>query len=202
MTETRWWRYLQGLMDGQTQQEAADRAGISKSNFTRWKQGARADPDFVVKIARSYGANVLKALLEAEFITEKEAGLRTVQLGGPGLQQATNEQILNEIMRRSDPEARALFTAAGDPDTVDLADDTNAEVYHLPGRTSEEELQAVHDALTPYEHRLVDAGKAPDLLTLTDLETWRAVREDAIPERAVADRSPRQGRGYPDDYEP
>lgn len=136
MTETRWWRYLQGLMDGQTQQEAADRAGISKSNFTRWKQGARADPDFVVKIARSYGTNVLKALLEAEFITEQEAGLRTVQLGGPGLQQATNQQILDEIMRRSDPEARALFTAAGDPDTVDIDDE--AEVYDLDSRRRDE----------------------------------------------------------------
>ncbi len=73
MTETRWWTYLQSLMGEQTQQEAAEKIGISKSNITRWKAGARADPDFVVKAARAYGANVLEALVEAEFITEQEA---------------------------------------------------------------------------------------------------------------------------------
>lgn len=79
MTETRWWRYIQRLTDGDTAQEAARRAGFDKSAFTRWKKGARADPDFVVKIARAYGANVLEALVEAEFITEEEAALHEVQ---------------------------------------------------------------------------------------------------------------------------
>lgn len=78
MTETRWWTYLQTLMGDQTQQEAAVQIGISKSNITRWKAGARADPDFVVKAARAYGANILEALVEAEFITEEEAALTEV----------------------------------------------------------------------------------------------------------------------------
>lgn len=74
MTTTRWWDYLQSLIQGQTQQEAAEKIGISKSNITRWKAGARADPEFVVKVAREYKVNVLRALVEAEFITEEEAG--------------------------------------------------------------------------------------------------------------------------------
>lgn len=65
-------------MAGQSAKEAAQRAGISPSNFTRWKSGARADPEFVVKIARAYGSNVLHALVEAEFITEDEAELTEV----------------------------------------------------------------------------------------------------------------------------
>ena len=78
MTETRWWKYMQSLMDGQSQLDAANQIGISKSNITRWKDGARAAPDFVVKVARAYGANVLEALVEAEFITEEEAALKHV----------------------------------------------------------------------------------------------------------------------------
>lgn len=79
MSETRWWKYLQGLMGSQSQLEAARFIGISKSNLTRWKDGARAAPDFVLKVARAYGVNVLEALVEAEFITEEEAALTQVE---------------------------------------------------------------------------------------------------------------------------
>ena len=73
MSETRWWKYLSSLMGNETATEAAKKSGISSSNFTRWKKGARADPDFVVKVARAYNADVLEALVAAEFITAKEA---------------------------------------------------------------------------------------------------------------------------------
>lgn len=75
MSTTDWWTYLSDLMGDDTPTVAAKNAGISASNFTRWKQGARADPDFVVKLARAYQANVLEALVAADFITEEEAGL-------------------------------------------------------------------------------------------------------------------------------
>lgn len=65
---------MEGLIGNATAKEAAQKSGISASNFTRWKQGANADPEFVVKIARAYDANVLEALVEAEFITADEAG--------------------------------------------------------------------------------------------------------------------------------
>lgn len=61
-------------MGDDTATKAAKKTGISASNFTRWKQGANADPEFVVKVARAYKVNVLRALVEANFITEKEAG--------------------------------------------------------------------------------------------------------------------------------
>lgn len=97
MTETRWWTYLQSLMHGETQQDAANRIGISKSNITRWKAGARADPDFVVKVARAYEVNVLEALVEAEFITEEEASLHRVDRSQNSL---TNEELIDEVARR------------------------------------------------------------------------------------------------------
>lgn len=69
-------------MGEETATEAAQFIGISKSNITRWKDGARAAPDFVVKVARAYNTNVLEALVEADFITEEEAGLTGCGLGG------------------------------------------------------------------------------------------------------------------------
>ncbi|MDN6199342.1 helix-turn-helix domain-containing protein [Corynebacterium flavescens] len=99
MTTTRWWTYLQGLMGSQTQQEAAEFIGISKSNITRWKAGAKADPVFVVKVARAYGVNVLHALVEAEFITEAEASLREVRdFEAPS--KLSNATISSEVERR------------------------------------------------------------------------------------------------------
>ena len=75
MNSTRWWNYLSGVMRDDTATKAAKKTGISASNFTRWKQGANADPEFVVKVARAYNVNVLRALVEAEFITEEEAAI-------------------------------------------------------------------------------------------------------------------------------
>lgn len=104
-----------------TMRDAAKQAGFNQSAFTRWKNGAKADPDFVVKFARAFHLNVLEALVEAEFITEKEAKLKQITVGGPSLTNATNEQLLDEIMRRSDPQARYLFGNEGDDDVIGLA---------------------------------------------------------------------------------
>lgn len=101
--------------------DAAKKAGFNQSAFTRWKNGAKADPDFVVKFARAFHLNVLEALVEAEFITESEANLKEVSVGGPALPDSTNEQLLEEILRRSDPQARYMFGNEGDEDTVGLA---------------------------------------------------------------------------------
>ena len=101
MTDTRWWRYLSDLMNGDNYTEAAKKTGISTSNFTRWRKGARADPDFVVKVARAYDANILEALVEAEFITEEEANLTEVapQLD---LAQVDVQELLDELQHRID----------------------------------------------------------------------------------------------------
>lgn len=121
MNDTRWWKYIQKLMGDQTQLEAARFIGISKSNITRWKDGARAAPDFVVKVARAYNANVLEALVEAEFITEEEAQLREINVGGVTLSDSTNEELLKEILSRSDAQARYLFGNDGSDDAIGLA---------------------------------------------------------------------------------
>ena len=81
MESTRWWTYLSEVMGDDTATKAAKKTGISASNFTRWKQGANADPEFVVKVARAYKVNVRRALVEANFIAEEEAGFIKEQPG-------------------------------------------------------------------------------------------------------------------------
>lgn len=83
-----------------TLRDAAHKAGFNQSAFTRWKKGAKADPEFVVKFARGFGLNVLEALVEAEFITEKEAQLREVNVGGLLLSEATEDDLADEVLRR------------------------------------------------------------------------------------------------------
>lgn len=100
MTSTRWWQYIEPVISGMTMRDAAKKAGFNQSAFTRWKKGAKADPDFVVKFARAFSLNVLEALAEAELITEDEANLREVTVDGPALSDATNEQLTDEVLRR------------------------------------------------------------------------------------------------------
>ena len=101
MTETRWGKYLSHLMGTDNATEAAKKSGISSSNFTRWKKGARADPDFVVKIARSYNSNVLEALVAAEFITDEEAALTTIS-PTLNLSEVDSAALIEELEQRVD----------------------------------------------------------------------------------------------------
>ncbi|WP_156980275.1 hypothetical protein [Corynebacterium terpenotabidum] len=99
MTNTRWWRYVTGLLGQDNYSEAASRAGFDKSAFTRWKKGAAADPAFAVKLARAYGSNVLEALVEAELITEQEADLRQASTR-PRAGSLTSDELLSELSNR------------------------------------------------------------------------------------------------------
>lgn len=101
MTNTRWWRYVNRLLGDDSYSAAADRAKFDKSAFTRWKKGASADPAFVVKLARAYGANVLDALVEAEFLTEDEANLTEVH-APLDLSQVDALELVGELQNRVD----------------------------------------------------------------------------------------------------
>jgi hypothetical protein len=101
MKQTRWWKYVTETIQGRTFKDAAKIAGFDQSAFTRWKDGAAAKPEFVVKFARAYNRNVLEALVEAEFITEQEAGLQKVNTDIPAaLQLAPKEWLVDEVLNR------------------------------------------------------------------------------------------------------
>lgn len=102
MKQTRWWKYVTETIQGRTFKEAAKIAGFDQSAFTRWKDGAAAKPEFVVKFARAYNRNVLEALVEAEFITEQEAGLQKVNVPDirSALRLAPEEWLADEVLKR------------------------------------------------------------------------------------------------------
>ncbi|MDQ5860813.1 MAG: helix-turn-helix domain-containing protein [Actinomycetota bacterium] len=82
-----------------TAKEAADRAGFDQSAMSRWKNGLNADVKFVVQFARAFHQNVLKALAEAEIITDEEASLHEVRIG---VEDMSTRQLLEELARRID----------------------------------------------------------------------------------------------------
>lgn len=82
-----------------TAKEASDRAGFDQSAMTRWKQGANADPKFVVQFARAFNQNVILALAEAELITDDEADLHEVKTG---IDDISTHLLLEELARRID----------------------------------------------------------------------------------------------------
>jgi hypothetical protein len=97
---TKWWQYVTKTIRKDTYSSAAKRVGVDKSAFTRWKNGARPDPNLVVKFARNYNRNVLEALVAAGFLTEEEADLREVDTGGTTLKEATDAELTEELLLR------------------------------------------------------------------------------------------------------
>ena len=96
---TRWYDYITRVTEGMTARDVAARAGFDESAMTRWKKGMNADPKFVVQFARAFHQNVLKALVEAELITDEEAALHEVRIG---VEDMTTHQLLEELAQRID----------------------------------------------------------------------------------------------------
>lgn len=98
-----WWAYVQRFLAGRTAKEVAEKAGLHGSAFTRWSKGAKADPEFVVKLARAYSANVLEALVASGLVTAEEAALQTTWpiSTAEQLSQISTHSLINELHRRS-----------------------------------------------------------------------------------------------------
>ena len=96
-------------MGDDTATKAAKKTGISASNFTRWKQGANADPEFVVKVARAYKVNVRRALVEANFITEEEAGFVKAKPGQDEAELFEALQKLKNIIEESEGVVKSMY---------------------------------------------------------------------------------------------
>jgi transcriptional regulator with XRE-family HTH domain len=147
---TRWYKYVLDVIDGMTAKEASDRAGFDQSAMSRWKNGLNADVKFVVQFARAFNQNVLKALAEAEYITDEEASLHEVKIG---VEEMSTRHLLEELARRIDdgPGRSPLLTkdrpakSDQDPDYSQMSDQ---DAYDLAAHKGEENIG--HDEL-PHE---------------------------------------------------
>jgi transcriptional regulator with XRE-family HTH domain len=150
MKQTRWYEYVRRVTEGMTAKEVAERAEFDQSAMTRWKNGANADPKFVVQFARAFHENVLLALAEAELITDDEADLHEVKVG---LEDISTQRLLEELARRIDhPQERTTrpshptgSEAEEDPDYSKMSDH---DAYDLAAHKGEENID--HDEL-PHE---------------------------------------------------
>lgn len=120
--------WIDALIDGDTRRTAAKKAGYAQSTLSRQLDRGKLLPEMVIALCRAYDRSPVQGLVETGYINEYE--VEGVDLA-IALHDATNEQLLNEIMRRSDPEARYLFGADGDSEVVDLDDAGDAAVFDI-----------------------------------------------------------------------
>lgn len=149
-THTRWYEYVMKTTEGMTAKEAADHAGFDQSAMTRWKNGANADPKFVVQFARAFNQNVLLALAEAELITDEEADLHEVKIG---VEEMSTQQLLEELARRIDsPQQRTPTTSIpvvrGKDEDPDYSKMSDQDAYDLAAHEGDKNIG--HDEL-PHE---------------------------------------------------
>lgn len=99
-------KWLENLPGSPTVSQAADHADVSKATFLRHAKKGATTAEYAISIARAYKVNEVQALVDLGFITADAVAAVGVE---NALRIATNRQLLNEINRRSDPEATRLF---------------------------------------------------------------------------------------------
>lgn len=111
--------WLNSLPGSPTVSQAADHAGVSKATFLRHEKNGKTTAEYVTKIARAYDVNEIQSLINLGFV--QEAAVMEVAIE-KALGLAKNSQILAEMNKRHDPEARRLYRAEGKPGVIDLDD--------------------------------------------------------------------------------
>ncbi|MFW9060345.1 hypothetical protein ACOI99_05840 [Corynebacterium striatum] len=91
---------------------------MAESTLSRQLSRGRLSPEMVIALCRAYDRSPVAGLIETGYINDYELHGPDVEIA---LREATNEQLLDEIMRRSDPQARYLFGNEGDDDVIGLA---------------------------------------------------------------------------------
>lgn len=110
--------WFKDLTNSASLREAADASGVSKSTLSRNLDANTMTPETVIALCRAYDRSPVSGLIETGYINDYELQGPDVEIA---LREATNEQLLDEILRRSDPQARYLFGNEGDGDTIGLA---------------------------------------------------------------------------------
>lgn len=110
--------WLNGLIGDDTRATASKKAAYAQSTISRQLSRGYLRPETVIALCRAYDHSPVAGLIETGYINDYEIHGPDIEIA---LREATNEQLLDEIMRRSDPQARYLFGNEGDDDTIGLA---------------------------------------------------------------------------------
>lgn len=120
--------WLIDLKGEDSMRAASQKSGYAQTTLQRQIDKGSLSPEMVISLCRAYDRSPVQGLVETGYINEYE--VQGVDLA-IALHDATNEQLLNEIMRRSDPQARYLFGNDGDPEVIDLDDAAGAAVFDI-----------------------------------------------------------------------
>lgn len=110
--------WLTELIGDDTRRTASSKAGMAESTLSRQLSRGHLSPEMVISLCRAYDRSPVAGLIQTGYINDYELRGPDVEVA---LREATNEQLLDEIMRRSEPEARYLFGNEGDDDVIGLA---------------------------------------------------------------------------------
>ncbi|VEH79479.1 DNA-binding protein [Corynebacterium kutscheri] len=141
--------WLDALLAGETRAIAARKAGYAQSTITRQLSRGHLRPEMVIALCRAYDRSPVTGLIETGYLYDYETEGVAIPYA---LQEATNQQILDEIMRRSDPEARELF---GDPTGEAIDYETHDDLAKRRHTTPEE---PPHVYPFPYDEAVADTS--------------------------------------------
>lgn len=98
--------WLTDLIGDDTRRTASKKSGMAESTLSRQLSRGHLSPEMVIALCRAYGVSPVQGLIDTGYLHPWEVEGPDVAIA---LRSATNQAILDEIMRRSDPEARHLF---------------------------------------------------------------------------------------------
>ncbi len=101
---------------------AAQKCKYAQTTISRQLSRGYLGPEMVIALCRAYDRSPVAGLLETEYIKEWEIHGPDIDVS---LREATNQQLLGEIMRRSDPQDRYLFGNDGGHDAIGLDADSS-----------------------------------------------------------------------------
>lgn len=110
--------WLDNLIGDDTRAIASKKADYAQSTISRQLSRGHLRPETVIALCRAYDRSPVAGLIETGYINDFEIHGPDIEVA---LREATNEQLLAEIMRRSDPQARYLFGNDGDDGAIGLA---------------------------------------------------------------------------------
>lgn len=100
--------WVENLIGPDSMRTAAAKLGLFPGAVSQQISRGSLKPDMVIALCRVYGRSPIDGLVETGFLERFEAGGASP---ASALREATNQQILGEIMRRSDADAVRLFRA-------------------------------------------------------------------------------------------
>lgn len=112
MTHEAW---LDELIGDDSRREAGQKSGIDHTTISKQLKGKGLDPMIVVALCRAYGRHPVDGLVETGFLDSADI----LDAGIPhALAHATNQQLLDEIMKRVDPKGKRLFHSGITPQSM------------------------------------------------------------------------------------